>query len=119
MSLSDGGTSISYAGVSYGYVGWQKGGRVRGQSHDMVQLLTPEGERVDNDDFEFTGTTDDLVGWKERKDGETKTYKGVLDEFGLSKADAEQMILAARLKAGWINEDDLAAEDEDAEAVGA
>ncbi len=63
MSLSDGGTSISYAGVSYGYVGWQKGGRVRGQSHDMVQLLTPEGERVDNDDFEFTGTTDDLVGY--------------------------------------------------------
>ena len=36
---------------------------MRGQSHDMVQLLTPEGERVDNDDFEFTGTTDDLVGY--------------------------------------------------------
>ena len=50
ISLSGGGTSISYACVSYGYVGWQKGGRVRGQSHDMVQLLTPEGERVANDD---------------------------------------------------------------------
>ena len=37
MSLSDGGTSISYAGVSYGYVRWQKGGLVRGQSHAVVR----------------------------------------------------------------------------------
>ena len=97
MSLSDGGTSISYAGVSYGYVGWQKGGRVRGQSHDMVQLLTPEGERVDNDDFEFTGTTDDLVGWTERKDGETTRHSGYLDGFDLSRQDAEAIVMAAEV----------------------
>ena len=36
---------------------------MRGQSHDMVQLLTPEGQRVANENFEFTGTTDDLVGY--------------------------------------------------------
>ncbi|MDO5676691.1 MAG: pyruvate dehydrogenase (acetyl-transferring) E1 component subunit alpha [Propionibacteriaceae bacterium] len=36
---------------------------MRGQSHDMVQLLTPEGQRVQNSDFEFTGTTDELVGY--------------------------------------------------------
>ncbi len=40
-----------------------KGARVRGQSHDMVQLLTPEGELVSHDEFEFTGSTDDLVGY--------------------------------------------------------
>ena len=36
---------------------------MRGQSQDMVQLLSPDGERVPNDDFEFTGTTEDLVGY--------------------------------------------------------
>lgn len=29
----------------------------------MVQLLTPEGELVSHDEFEFTGSTDDLVGY--------------------------------------------------------
>ncbi|MGV8846475.1 thiamine pyrophosphate-dependent dehydrogenase E1 component subunit alpha [Tessaracoccus sp.] len=29
----------------------------------MVQLLTPEGIRVENDEFDFTGTTEDLVGF--------------------------------------------------------
>lgn len=36
---------------------------MRGQSHDMVQLLTPEGELVSHDKFQFTGDTDDLVGY--------------------------------------------------------
>ncbi|WP_369819269.1 pyruvate dehydrogenase (acetyl-transferring) E1 component subunit alpha [Tessaracoccus sp. ZS01] len=36
---------------------------MRGQSHDMVQLLTPDGQRVHNDDFEFSGSIDDLVGY--------------------------------------------------------
>ena len=63
----------------------------------------------------FAGyAADDLVGWKERKDGETKIFKGVLDGFDVSKAEAEQMILAARLKAGWITEDDLVADEEPA-----
>ncbi|AQP45938.1 pyruvate dehydrogenase (acetyl-transferring) E1 component subunit alpha [Tessaracoccus flavus] len=29
----------------------------------MVQLLTPDGERLEHDEFAFTGTTDDLVGF--------------------------------------------------------
>ena len=36
---------------------------MRGQSQDMVQLLTPDGRRVEHDEFHFTGTTDDLVGY--------------------------------------------------------
>ncbi len=47
--------------------------------------------------------TDDLVGWTERKDGETKKFAGFLDGFDLSRADAEGMIMRARLKAGWID----------------
>ena len=36
---------------------------MRGQSQDMVQLLTPDGRRAEHDEFQFTGTRDDLVGY--------------------------------------------------------
>jgi len=52
--------------------------------------------------------TDDLVGWTERKDGETKRFPGVLDGFEISREEAEAIIMQARLKAGWITEADLA-----------
>jgi N utilization substance protein A len=52
--------------------------------------------------------TDDLVGWTERKDGESKREPGVLDGFDLSREEAEAMIMQARLKAGWVTEADLA-----------
>ena len=68
--------------------------------------------------------TDDLAGWTERKDGETKREAGILDGFELSRDDCEHIIMQARLKAGWITEADLAvpeaeaapAEDAEAEA---
>jgi N utilization substance protein A len=56
--------------------------------------------------------TDDLVGWSERKDGETKKFPGFLDGFDLSRADAEGLIMRARLKAGWIDELPAAAAEE-------
>jgi len=46
--------------------------------------------------------TDDLVGWTERKDGETTRHSGYLDGFDLSRQDAEAIVMAARVKAGWI-----------------
>jgi N utilization substance protein A len=52
--------------------------------------------------------TDDLVGYTERQDGESVRTPGALDGFELSREDAEQMIMQARLKAGWITEADLA-----------
>ena len=53
---------------------------------------------------DFAGyAVDDIVGWKERKDGETKHFPGVLAEHNVSRAEAEQMVIAARLKAGWID----------------
>ncbi len=52
--------------------------------------------------------TDDLAGWTERKDGETKREPGILDGFELSREEAEALIMQARLKAGWISEADLA-----------
>ena len=52
--------------------------------------------------------TDDLFGWSERKDGETTRYPGFLDGFELSRDEAEALIMQARVKAGWIKEEDLA-----------
>jgi N utilization substance protein A len=51
--------------------------------------------------------TDDLFGWSERKDGETTRYPGILDGFDLARDDTEGLIMRARVKAGWIKEEDL------------
>ena len=58
---------------------------------------------------------DDLVGWTERKDGETKRFEGALSGFDVSRADAENMVMAARLAAGWVTEEELAAQAAEAE----
>ena len=63
--------------------------------------------------------TDDISGWTERKDGEAIKHAGFVDAADLSREDAESLIMQARVKAGWITEDDLkkpeaAAEDADA-----
>src|SRR3982075_1840056 len=50
--------------------------------------------------------TDDLFGWSERKDGETTKHAGILEE--LSREEAEALIMQARVKMGWIKEEDLA-----------
>jgi N utilization substance protein A len=59
--------------------------------------------------------TDDLAGWTERKDGETKREAGILDGFELSREDCESLIMQARLLAGWITEADLAKPEAEAE----
>jgi N utilization substance protein A len=55
---------------------------------------------------------DDLVGWTERKDGETTRFEGALSGLELSRQEAEQIVMAARLKAGLVTEADLAADKE-------
>ena len=70
----------------------------------MVALGKDEVRSVDD----LAGcATDDLVGWTERVDGEVTRHDGALSTFEVSRADAEEMILAARLAAGWITEADL------------
>jgi N utilization substance protein A len=46
--------------------------------------------------------TDDLSGWTERKDADTVKHAGFLDGIDISREDAEALIMAARVKAGWI-----------------
>ncbi|MDT3685038.1 MAG: transcription termination factor NusA [Pseudorhodoplanes sp.] len=59
--------------------------------------------------------TDDLIGWTERKDGETTRHPGILDGFELSREEAEAIIMQARVKAGWISEADLASQSTEGE----
>jgi N utilization substance protein A len=68
---------------------------------------------------DFAGcAADDLVGWVERKDGEVKRFEGTFKDFPVSREEAEDMVLQARLKAGWITEADLAPQDEEPLAEG-
>ena len=55
---------------------------------------------------------DDLVGYTERKDGEATRISGYLEEFEMSREDAEALILAARVKAGWIEAEPEPVEEE-------
>jgi transcription termination/antitermination protein NusA len=74
----------------------------------MMVALGEDGVKTIED---FAGyAVDDLVGWRERKDGENKFFEGVLSGFDVSRVDAEQMVVAARLKMGWISQEDLAGE---------
>ncbi len=54
--------------------------------------------------------TDDLVGWTERKkekDAEAVRHKGFFSGFEFSRQEAEEMILQARVLAGWITAEDV------------
>ncbi|MCQ8782378.1 transcription termination factor NusA [Mangrovibrevibacter kandeliae] len=82
---------------------------ISGLTTEMLVALGEDGVKSLDD---FAGcAADDLVGWSERKDGETKRFTGALSAFDVSRADAEAMIMEARRKVGWI-EDEPEAEDE-------
>jgi transcription termination/antitermination protein NusA len=60
--------------------------------------------------------TDDLIGWTERKkdkDSEPVRHKGILDGFEIDRAGAEEMILSARVLAGWITAEEETPEEAD------
>ncbi|MFN3363180.1 transcription termination factor NusA [Allorhizobium sp. NPDC080224] len=90
--------------------------QIGGMTSQMMVALGEDGIKTVED---FAGcAADDLIGWSERKDGETKKFEGLFSKFDISRAEAEAMIVQARLAAGWITEEDLAAEAEvEAEGV--
>jgi N utilization substance protein A len=56
-------------------------------------------------------STDDLIGWTERKkekDAEPVRHKGFLEGLEIGRPEAEELILSARIVAGWISAEDLA-----------
>ncbi|MDA4846296.1 transcription termination factor NusA [Hoeflea poritis] len=89
---------------------------VPGMTTAMMVALGEDGIKTMED---FAGcAADDLVGWTERKDGETVKYEGLFSNLDVSRADAEEMVVAARLAAGWITEEDLAAQAAEEEGEG-
>ena len=72
----------------------------------MLSLAKSEEEIKSLEDFAGS-VADDLLGWSERKDGEVIRHTGALDQYGLSRVQVDEMIMAARLQAGWVTEDDL------------
>jgi len=65
---------------------------------------------------DFAGmVADDLRGWFETKNGERVREPGVLESFALTQEQADALIMAARVVAGWIEAPE-AAEEAPAEA---
>jgi N utilization substance protein A len=56
--------------------------------------------------------SDDLIGWSERTEAGEKKFVGYLSEFGLSREQVDAMIMAARVRAGWVDEAAAATPDE-------
>ncbi len=82
--------------------------QIDGLTAKMLVALGEDGIKTVED---FAGcAADDLVGWSERKDGETKKFEGLFSKFDVSRVEAENMVLQARLAAGWITQEDLARE---------
>ena len=78
---------------------------VEGMTTTMMVALGKDSIKSMED---FAGcAADDLTGWSERKDGETKRFPGLFDGIEISKVEAEAMVMAARVKVGWITEEDL------------
>jgi transcription termination/antitermination protein NusA len=64
--------------------------------------------------------TDDLTGWTEKKETGTERHKGILEAFELSKSDMEDLIMSARVVAGWVSlEDVIKTKPAEAEAASA
>ncbi|MEO0497431.1 MAG: transcription termination factor NusA [Pseudomonadota bacterium] len=79
--------------------------QVDGLNNAILVDLGKDGTKTLED---FAGyVADDLVGWTERKDGEVQRFEGVLQAHNISRADAETMIMQARLAVGWVTQEEL------------
>ncbi|WP_273722554.1 transcription termination factor NusA [Bartonella sp. AU18XJBT] len=80
-----------------------------GMTSAMLVAVGEDGVKTIED---FAGyAVDDLAGWRERKEGQTQNFPGILTPFDITRADAEAMVLAARVQAGWIDQADLVTEN--------
>jgi N utilization substance protein A len=82
--------------------------QVKGVTSAMMVAMGENGVKTLEDLADCA--TDDLVGWTERKkeqDSEPVRHKGVLDGFEVGRKEAEEMIMSARVLAGWIKAEDL------------
>ena len=63
---------------------------------------------------DFAGcVTDDLTGWFETVERKRVRQDGILDGFDISPEEAEVLIMSARVKAGWVTQEELDAQAEE------
>lgn len=87
-----------------------------GLSPAMLVMLGEDGILNLED---FAGCVpDDLVGWNERGEGETIRHEGSLSATDMTAAEAETLIMAARLQLGWIEPEPEPEADTETEADG-
>ncbi|MDX2157685.1 MAG: transcription termination factor NusA, partial [Hyphomicrobiaceae bacterium] len=82
---------------------------VPGVTSAMLVALGESGVKTVEDLADCS--TDELLGWTERKkekDAEPVRHKGYLEGLEISRADAEELILQARVAAGWLKPEDIA-----------
>ncbi|HHN67774.1 MAG TPA: transcription termination/antitermination protein NusA [Thermopetrobacter sp.] len=89
--------------------------RIDGITPEMLVKLGEDGVKT-LEDLAYCAT-DDLIGWRERKDGETITHDGIFSALDVSRAEAEAMIMQARRLAGLIAEEPEAEDEEAADAA--
>ena len=79
--------------------------QVPGVSLPMAVALGEGGVKTVDDLADLA--TDEIRGGFDIKDGERIKLPGVLESFNLAQADAEMLILQARVAAGWIDASEL------------
>jgi transcription termination/antitermination protein NusA len=95
------------ATVESGFDEKRKALGVEDELREIAGVTTPMMVKLGENDVktieDLAGcATDDLAGWTERKDGQNTRHSGFLDGFDLSRDDCEDLIMTARVKAGWI-----------------
>jgi N utilization substance protein A len=57
--------------------------------------------------------SDDLTGWFEVVDGERTRMEGILEKFEVDSDEANALIMHARVKVGWVSEEEAYASEEE------
>lgn len=80
------------------------------------QMLVAFGENDVKTLEDLAGcSADDLVGYDDSKKGERFHVKGILEGMAISKDEAEALVMAARIQAGWVTPEEMV--EDDGEAV--
>ena len=84
-----------------------------GLSPQMLEALAEDGVKS-LDDFATCADWELAGGWT-TVDGERVKDDGVLEKFDVSLEEAQDLVMTARVMLGWVNPDDLAPSEEEAE----
>ena len=84
-----------------------------GLSPQMLEALAEDGVKT-LDDFATCADWELAGGWT-TVNGERVKDDGVLEKFDVSLEEAQDLVMTARVMLGWVNPDDLAPSEEEAE----